>query len=180
MADTNIQKAKDYFKIGITVFEDAISDFREKRTSSSVLHARQAVLLFCKSVLAFTGLVFSEVQFPAEIISKELLSNPDRSMVLGITQEQIKQLIAMVINAKSLEVGKDFPVLGWEIKDRIVHPDEIFDKELSSYLLERATNVFESIVNFYDPLELPNEFKELINEGKGILSNVTKEFRTNS
>jgi hypothetical protein len=59
----------------------------------------------------------------------EVLKNPETTRDLTLSRDQIGFLLAMADNAASIEKQRSMPRYGWETRDRIIKPSEIYDEE---------------------------------------------------
>jgi HEPN domain-containing protein len=136
----NIQKAKEWIKMAHEDLKDAEIDLEHERHPSSVFHSQQASEKVCKAVLLFFGIEPGKTHFPSyEIKSRILRGN------FQLSENQIKVLERIIDLSSVLESQKEFPRYGWETKERIVPPSEIYDEKRAKLLFENAKEVLKLV-----------------------------------
>jgi len=81
-----------------------------------------------ESSFIFFGIIHEKTHFPSEILAEDILNNPEMIRELQLNKDQIKFLLKMVDNASSLEEQRSMPRYGWETRDKIIKPSEIYDE----------------------------------------------------
>jgi HEPN domain-containing protein len=145
----NIQKTKDWIEMAIDDMEYANADFREERYPSSVFHAQQCAEKLLKSVLYFFGVFHEKTHFPSDFLVGEILNNPETTRDLRLSKEQIGFLLAMADSAASIEKQRSMPRYGWETRDRIIKPSEIYTKEKAEEIMGRSETVLRASREFF-------------------------------
>lgn len=145
----NIQKTKDWLEMALDDMDDAVSDLSEKRYPSSVFHAQQCTEKILKSVLYFFGVVQGKTHFPSDILVGDILNNPETLRELTLSKAAIGFLLSMADNAASIEKQRSMPRYGWETKDRIIKPSEIYDEEKAEEIVGRSRAVMSSAHDFF-------------------------------
>ena len=148
----NIQKTKDWIEMAIDDMMDAIADYGDERYPSSVFHAQQCAEKLLKSVLYFFGIFHEKTHFPSDVLVGEILNNPETTRDLSLSRDQIGFLLAMADNAASLEKQRSMPRYGWETRDRIIKPSEIYDEEKAREIMGRSETVLAAALGFFATL----------------------------
>ncbi len=149
----NIQKTKDWIEMALDDMENAVADLNAGRYPSCVFHAQQCTEKLLKSILYFFGIVHGKTHFPSDILAGEILSNPETTRDLSLSKEQIGFLLAMADNAASIEKQRSMPRYGWETKDRIIKPSEIYDEEKAREILGWSQTVMAAVQGFFSTLD---------------------------
>lgn len=160
----NVQKTKDWLEMALDDMEGAILDFEEGRYPSSVFHAQQCVEKLLKSILYFFGVFHEKTHFPSDVLVGDLLDNPEITRDLNLSSDQVGFLLEMADNAASIEKQRSMPRYGWETKDRIIKPSEIYDEEKAREIIGRSKTVLVAVHSFFSTLgieELKGVLKEL-------------------
>jgi HEPN domain-containing protein len=145
----NIQKTVDWLEMALDDRADSISDLNEERYPSSVFHAQQCTEKILKSVLYFFGLVHGKTHFPSDILVGEVLNNPETTREMTLSKEQIGFLLSMADNAASIEKQRSMPRYGWETRDRIIKPSEIYDEEKAREIIGKSRTVLIAAYSFF-------------------------------
>jgi len=148
----NIQKTKDWIEMAIDDMMDAIADFSDERYPSSVFHAQQCAEKLLKSVLYFFGIFHEKTHFPSDVLVGEILNNPETTRDLSLSRDQIGFLLAMADNAASIEKQRSMPRYGWETRDRIIKPSEIYDEVKAREIMGRSETVLAAALGFFATL----------------------------
>lgn len=148
----NVQKTKDWLEMALDDMEGAIADFNEGRYPSSVFHAQQCAEKLLKSVLYFFGVFHEKTHFPSDVLVGEVLNNPETTRDLSLSRDQIGFLLAMADNAASIEMQRNMPRYGWETKDRIIKPSEIYDEEKAREIIGRSETVLAAAHSYFSTL----------------------------
>ncbi|MEA3282805.1 MAG: hypothetical protein U9Q68_09695 [Euryarchaeota archaeon] len=69
----------------------------------------------------------------------------------------------MVDNASSLEEQRSMPRYGWETRDRIIKPSEIYDKLKAKEIMDRALKTLDAVYTFFKSLNMV-ELDEVLGE----------------
>lgn len=149
----NIQKTKDWIEMALDDMNDAISDFSDERYPSSVFHAQQCTEKLMKSVLYFFGIFHEKTHFPSDLLIEEVLNSPGATRGLSLSRDQIGFLLAMADNAASIEKQRSMPRYGWETRERIIKPSEIYDQDKSREILERAKTILAAARGFFETID---------------------------
>ena len=148
----NIQKTKDWIEMAIDDMMDAIADYGDERYPSSVFHAQQCAEKLLKSVLYFFGIFHEKTHFPSDVLVGEILNNPETTRDLSLSRDQIGFLLAMADNAASIGKQRSMPRYGWETRDRIIKPSEIYDEEKAREIMGRSETVLAAALGFFATL----------------------------
>jgi HEPN domain-containing protein len=148
----NMQKTKDWLEMALDDMQDAIADINEDRFPSSVFHSQQCAEKLLKSVLYFFGVFHEKTHFPSDLLVGEVLNNPETTRDLTLSRDQIGFLLAMADNAASIEKQRSMPRYGWETRDRIIKPSEIYDEEKASEIIGRSKTILAAAHGFYSTL----------------------------
>ena len=105
-----------------------------------------------KSVLYFFGIFHEKTHFPSDVLVGEILNNPETTRDLSLSRDQIGFLLAMADNAASLEKQRSMPRYGWETRDRIIKPSEIYDEEKAREIMGRSETVLAAALGFFATL----------------------------
>ena len=148
----NMQKTKDWLEMALDDMQDAIADINDERFPSSVFHSQQCAEKLLKSVLYFFGVFHEKTHFPSDLLVEEVLNNPETTRDLTLSRDQIGFLLAMADNAASIEKQRSMPRYGWETRDRIIKPSEIYDEEKASEIMSRSKTILAAAHDFYSTL----------------------------
>lgn len=118
----NTQKARDWLHMALREYDVAIGDFNAGRNSEAIQHAQQCAERVCKSILSYLGFEVKKTHHPSDFIVEEILERPEVIATLS----------------SPLERQGTMPRYGWETKDRIITPDEIYKKDIAALMLENA------------------------------------------
>ncbi len=145
----NIQKTRDWMHMALKEFDAALADFKEERNSESIQHAQQCVERIGKSILSFLGFSPEKTHHPSNYIVKEILQNPEVIKSLEINQDEIKYLVDIATLSSPFERQGTMPRYGWETKERIITPDEIYTNEIASVMIKNAFQLLIKSCEFY-------------------------------
>ena len=93
-----------------------------------------------------------KTHFPSDLLVGEVLNNPETTRDLTLSRDQIGFLLAMADNAASIEKQRSMPRYGWETRDRIIKPSEIYDEEKASEIMSRSKTIQAAAHDFYSTL----------------------------
>ena len=82
---------------------------------------------------------------------------------LQLDKEKIELLLKMVDNASSLEKQRSMPRYGWETRDRIIKPSEIYDESKAKEIMDRAIETLDAVYTFFKSLNMV-EFEVVLEE----------------
>jgi len=167
----NMHKARDWLHMALKEFEAANGDFLAGRNSESIQHSQQCAERVCKSILSYLGFVLKKTHHPSDYIVEEILEKPDIIQGSGLSEDDVRVLIDIATLSSPLEKQGTMPRYGWETKDRIITPDEIYKEEISGMMLENAMQQLIKCCVFYRLREM-DEILE--NEVKGVEEYVEK------
>ena len=105
-----------------------------------------------KSVLYFFGIFHEKTHFPSDVLVGEILNNPETTRDLSLSRDQIGFLLAMADNAASIGKQRSMPRYGWETRDRIIKPSEIYDEEKAREIMGRSETVLAAALGFFATL----------------------------
>ncbi|MCD6144833.1 MAG: hypothetical protein J7J03_00295 [Methanosarcinales archaeon] len=71
-----------------------------------------------------------------------------------LDKEKIELLLKMVDNASSLEKHRSMPRYGWETKDRIIKPSEIYDELKAKEIMDQALKTLDAVYAFFKSLDM--------------------------
>jgi len=100
-------------------------------------------------VLYFFGVVQGKTHFPSDILVGDVLNNPETLRELTLSKEAIGFLLSMADNAASIEKQRSMPRYGWETRDRIIKPSEIYDEEKAEEIIGRSRTVMSAAHDFF-------------------------------
>jgi HEPN domain-containing protein len=150
----NIRKTTDWIEMALEDLDAAVADVTAERYPASVFHAQQCTEKLLKAVLYFFGIIHEKTHFPSDILSEDILNNPEMTLELQLDKEQIKLLLKMVDNASSLEEQRSMPRYGWETRDRIIKPSEIYDELKAKEIMDRALETLDAVYAFFKSLNM--------------------------
>lgn len=75
------------------------------------------------------------------------------TLELQLDKDQIKLLLKMVDNASSLE-QRSMPRYGWETRDRIIKPSEIYDELKAKEIMDRALETLDAVCALFKSLNI--------------------------
>ncbi len=145
----NIQKTRDWLHMALKEFDAALADYKEERNSESIQHAQQCVERIGKSILSFLGFSSEKTHHPSNYIVKEILQNPEVIKSLEINEYEIKYLVDIATLSSPFERQGTMPRYGWETKERIITPDEIYTNEIASVMIKNAFQLVIKSCEFY-------------------------------
>jgi len=106
-------------------------------------------------------MVHGKTHFPSDILVEDVLSNPETTRELQLTKEQIGVLLKMVDHASSIEKQRSMPRYGWETRDKIIRPSEIYDEERAGEILGWSSEVLDATYAFFKSLGM-KELKDVL------------------
>ncbi len=112
---------------------DALRDYEAGSYASAVFHAELASQKALKALITALGFEPIKIHKPT-LQLKALLAGGLIQLEKNLT-EKLQTIISYAI---SLEDQGAIPRYGWETRDRIIKPSEIYDKEKAKALLENA------------------------------------------
>ena len=145
----NIQKTRDWLHMALKEFDAAYADFMDERYSESIQHAQQCAERVGKSILSFLGFVPEKTHHPSDYIVEEILQHPEVVKKLGLSEDEVRYLVDMVTFSSPLERQGTMPRYGWETKERIITPDEIYKKEIADVMMKNAFQMLIKSCEFY-------------------------------
>ncbi len=160
----NTQKARDWLHMALKEYDAALSDFENGRNSEAIQHAQQCAERVSKSILSFLGFAVKKTHHPSDYIVEEILERPEVVQSLGLTGDEVRYLVDIVTFSSPLERQGTMPRYGWETKDRIITPDEIYKKEIASVMLENAMHVLIKSCGFYRFREMDEVLGDKVKE----------------
>lgn len=159
----NIRKTTDWIEMALEDLDAAVADITEGRYPVSVFHAQQCTEKLLKAVLYFFGIIHEKTHFPSDILAGDILNNPAMTLELQLDKEQIKLLLKMIDNASSLEEQRSMPRYGWETRDRIIKPSEIYDELKTKEIMGQALDTLDAVYAFFKSLNMI-ELKDVLEE----------------
>ncbi len=160
----NIQKTRDWLHMALKEFDAALADYKEKRNSESIQHAQQCAERVGKSILSFLGFAPEKTHHPSDYIVEEILQHPEVVKTLGLSKDEVKYLIDIVTFSSPLERQGTMPRYGWETKERIITPDEIYKKESADAMMKNAFQLLIKSCEFYRVREMDGILAQKIQE----------------
>ena len=160
----NIQKTRDWLHMALKEFDAALADYKEERNSESIQHAQQCAERVGKSILSFLGFAPEKTHHPSDYIVEEILQRPDVVKTLGLSKDEVKYLIDIVTFSSPLERQGSMPRYGWETKERIITPDEIYKKESADAMMKNAFQLLIKSCEFYRVREMDGILAQKIQE----------------
>ncbi|NJD51534.1 MAG: HEPN domain-containing protein [Candidatus Methanoperedens sp.] len=156
--------------IALDDYNDALSDFNEGRYPSSVYHAQQCAEKALKALLSFFGVVHEKTHFPSDILGEDILSDPEITSRFQLTKEHIQLMLKMTELASIIEGQRSMPRYGWETKDRIIRPSEIYNEEKADEIIRYTVEIMSLLCQFFETLQtkqmdkLAREIKKCLNK----------------
>lgn len=160
----NTQKARDWLHMALREYDVAIGDFNTGRNSEAIQHAQQCAERVCKSILSYLGFEVKKTHHPSDFIVEEILERPEVIQSSGLSGEEVKYLVDIATLSSPLERQGTMPRYGWETKDRIITPDEIYKKDIAALMLENAMQMLIKSCVFYRQRELDEMLDSKIRE----------------
>lgn len=162
----NTQKARDWLHMALMEYDSAVDDFRDGRNSEAIQHAQQCAERVCKSILVFLGFAVKKTHHPTDYIVEEILEHPEVIQSLELSEEEVKYLVDIVTFSSPLERQGTMPRYGWETRDRIITPDEIYREDIAGVMLENARLVLSKSCEFYGLREMDEVLSDKVMEIK--------------
>lgn len=128
--------------------EDAEVDLKHGRYPSAVFHSQQCCEKTCKALLMCLGIEPGKTHFPSYELKSRVLRGRYR-----LTRNQLRTIERVIDLSSVLESQKEFPRYGWETKERVILPSEIYDEEKATWLFESAEEVLKLAKNFVKSLK---------------------------
>ncbi|MBU4373997.1 MAG: HEPN domain-containing protein [Candidatus Methanoperedenaceae archaeon] len=151
--------------MALNEFDAATGDFMAGRNSESIQHSQQCAERVCKSILSYLGFILKKTHHPSDYIVEEILERPDIIQSSGLSEDDVRILVEIATLSSPLEKQGTMPRYGWETRDRIITPDEIYKKEISGIMFENARQLLIKSCDFYRLRELDgileNEVREV-------------------
>ncbi|MCZ7380287.1 MAG: HEPN domain-containing protein [Candidatus Methanoperedens sp.] len=160
----NIQKTRDWLHMALKEFDAAFADFMDERYSESIQHAQQCAERVGKSILSFLGFAPEKTHHPSDYIVEEILQHPEVVKKVGLSEDEVKYLVDMVTFSSPLERQGTMPRYGWETKERIITPDEIYKKEIATVMMKNAFELLIKSCEFYRLREMDGILASKIQE----------------
>lgn len=145
----NIHKARDWLHMALRELDAANGDLKDGRNSESIQHSQQCAERICKSIISFLGFVLKKTHHPADYIVEQILEKPEIIQSLELSSDEVKILVEIVTLSSPLEKQGTMPRYGWETRDRIITPDEIYKEEISKMMFENASQILIKGCEFY-------------------------------
>lgn len=139
----NAEKSGYWMKMADEDLKDAEIDLEQERYPSSVFHSQQTAEKACKALLLFLGIEPGKTHFPSYEIKSRIMRGK-----IEVNEKQGRTLERIVDLSSVLESQREFPRYGWETKERIVMPEEIYDKKRAELLFGNAEEVLELVEEF--------------------------------
>lgn len=149
----NIQKTEDWMMIAIEDYSDAIADFKDGRYPSSVFHAQQCTEKALKALLSFFGIAHEKTHFPSDILGESILNDPEISSRFQLEKEQIQLMLKMTELASIIEGQRTMPRYGWETRDRIIKPSEIYNEEKADEIIRYSIEILNLLSHFFSSIK---------------------------
>lgn len=160
----NTQKARDWLHMALMEYDASVNDFKNGRNSEAIQHAQQCAERVCKSILAFLGFAVKKTHHPTDYIVEEILEHPEVIQRLELFEDEVKYLVEIVTLSSPLERQGTMPRYGWETKDRIITPDEIYKEEIAGVMLENARLILTKSCEFYGLREVDEVLGDKVRE----------------
>ena len=164
----NIRKTRDWIEMALEDLDNAVASVTEGRYPGSVFYAQQCTEKLLKAVLYFFGIIHEKTHFPSDILAEDILNNPEMTRELQLDKAQIELLLKMVDNASSLEKQRSMPRYGWETRDRIIKPSEIYNELKAKEILNRSFETLDAVYTFFKSLNM-DEMADVLEEMKRCL-----------
>jgi len=164
----NIRKTRDWIEMALEDLDNAVASVTDGRYPGSVFYAQQCTEKLLKAVLYFFGIIHEKTHFPSDILAEDILNNPEMTRELQLDKAQIELLLKMVDNASSLEKQRSMPRYGWETRDRIIKPSEIYNELKAKEILNRSLETLDAVYTFFKSLNM-DEMADVLEEMKRCL-----------
>jgi len=145
----NIQKTRDWLHMALKEFDAALADYKEERNSESIQHAQQCVERIGKSILSFLGFSPKKTHHPSNYIVKEILQNPEVIKSIEVNEDEIRYLVDIATLSSPFERQGTMPRYGWETKERIITPDEIYTNDIAAVMIKNTFQLLIKCCAFY-------------------------------
>ncbi len=149
----NIQKTEDWIMMALEDYSDSKADFNDGRYPSSVFHAQQCTEKALKALLSFFGISHEKTHFPSDILGENILNDPEITSTLQLNKEQIQMMLKMTELASIIEGQRTMPRYGWETRDRIIKPSEIYNEEKADELLRYSIEILILLDLFFSSIK---------------------------
>ena len=153
----------DWIEMALEDLDSAVASVTEGRYPGSVFHAQQCTEKLLKAVLYFFGIIHEKTHFPSDILAEDILNDPVMTRELQLDKAQIKLLLKMVDNASSLEKQRSMPRYGWETRDRIIKPSEIYNEPKAKEIVNRSLETLDAVYTFFKSLNM-DELEDVLEE----------------
>ncbi len=160
----NTQKVRDWLHMALKEYDAALGDFKNERNSEAIQHAQQCAERVSKSILSFLGFAVKKTHRPSDFIVEEILEHPELVQSLGLSGDEVNYLVDIVTISSPLERQGTMPRYGWETKDRIITPDEIYKKEIVGVMLKSAMMMLVKSCEFYRLREMDEILGDKVKE----------------
>ena len=146
---TNYQKARDWMHLASLELRTALTTFQAGDFSACIQHCQQSLERAVKSLLAFLGREVKHTHAPSLELRRGILEDPEELQRLALSQDQVELLVDIVTWSASLVGQGTMPRYGWETAERIIPPDEVYDRELVSLLVGHFLDVMSAACQFH-------------------------------
>ena len=133
------RKTLDWISMAEDDLRDVLRDYEAGSYASAVFHAELASQKALKAIITTLGLEPIKTHKPALQI-KALIAGG----LIQLEKQLMEKLQTIISYAVSLEDQGVMPKYGWETRNRIIKPSEIYDKEKAKGLLENAELIITS------------------------------------
>jgi len=105
-----------------------------------------------KICFLFFGIFHEKTYFLSDVLIEDILNSPDTTRGLILTKDQIGFLLSMADNAASIEKQRSMPRYGWETRDRIIKPSEVYNEDKAREIMERSKTVLVAARCFFSTI----------------------------
>ena len=133
------RKTLDWISMAEDDLRDALRDYEAGSYASAVFHAELASQKALKAIITTLGFEPIKTDKPTLQI-KALIAGG----LIQLEKQLMEKLQTIISYAVSLEDQGVMPGYGWETRNRIIKPSEIYDKEKAKGLLENAELIITS------------------------------------
>ncbi|MBI4701949.1 MAG: HEPN domain-containing protein [Deltaproteobacteria bacterium] len=152
---TNHDKASDWLVMAHTALSRSLRSFSEGDLADAVRHAQESQERAAKAVLQALGKEPRKTHRPMQDLREGLLASPGELERLGLTGEPAVLLLRASASAPLLEGQGTAPRYGWDLPDRIVRPEEIYDDAIAGRILRAFADTMQALVAFLRAAGLP-------------------------
>ncbi len=146
---TNLTRASDWLEMSATAMRRSTRSFDARDWADAVRHAQEAQEHAAKAVLASLGKVVRKTHRPVQDIREGLLSDPSALEELGLAGEPATWLLRASASAPLVEEQGTVPRYGWDMPDRIVKPEDIYDEAIATRILDAFLETTSAMVGFF-------------------------------